>query len=531
MERRLPAGPKRQQPSGGGGGRDGEMRREPTGSGVPHDMGTDATWREFHAAQNEEVCRRGSRARGGAGAWGTSCGFARLLKLHCIVTSLASTTTSSQSQPPAPPAAAAGVTIEAKSAPSRTEVVDLVVIGGGIVGLATAWAYLQRHPGRSVVVLEKEAGVGRHQSGHNSGVVHSGIYYKQGSAKAVLCRRGKGMLEQFCREHGVPLETCGKVIVATRERELPMLNRLYERGLASSVQCEMIGPGRLKEIEPHAAGLAAIHVRETGITDYGAVCAALARCVMEAGGRIVTESAVLGAADRRDMVTLETERMGAGGVGATWRTTAAVNCAGLHSDRIARLAGMHADVQIVPFRGEYYRLTEKASELCRNLIYPVPDPGFPFLGVHFTRMIAGGVRSTGEGQGDGVVECGPNAVLALAREGYRWRDVDRTDLWETIRTRAFWAMTERHWPTGLWELARSASKAAFVLSLRRLVPEIRGEHLVRAGSGVRAQAVGRDGNLLDDFEIRRTGRMVHVLNAPSPGATGALAIGEMVMNC
>ncbi len=406
--------------------------------------------------------------------------------------------------------------MEFKTAPAKIDLIDLVVIGGGIVGLGTAWAYLQKHPGRSVVVLEKEPAVGRHQSGHNSGVLHSGIYYKPGSVKSAMCLRGRALLEAFCREQGVAIEVCGKVIVATRGRELPMLNRLFERGRAQGIRCEMLRPERLKQIEPHATGLAALHVHEAGITDFSAVCAALARCIREAGGQIITGSAVQDASDRSDMVTLETD----GGGATTWRAAAAVNCAGLHSDRIARMAGVATSLQIVPFRGEYYKLKDPARHLCRNLIYPVPDPALPFLGVHFTRMIGGGV------------ECGPNAVLALAREGYTWRDVDKRDLWEALRSRPFWAMAERHWPTGIAEMVRSTSKRLFVMALQRLVPGIRAEHLERAGSGVRAQAIGRDGNLLEDFEIQRTlgGRMVHVLNAPSPAATGALAIGEFIVD-
>jgi L-2-hydroxyglutarate oxidase len=388
---------------------------------------------------------------------------------------------------------------------------DLAVIGGGIVGLATAWRFGLRFPGARAVVLEKEDGLLRHQTGHNSGVIHSGIYYKPGSAKAALCRRGKRLLEGFCREHGLPFETCGKVVVAVGERERPMLERIHERALANGVVCERIGPERLRELEPQAAGVAALHVPETGIVDYVAVGEALADLVRKQGGEVVTGAAVrsLGADGAR--VRLASE---AGEVDAR----CAVNCAGLHSDRVLERSGLVRPARIVPFRGEYYELLPEARALCRNLIYPVPDPSFPFLGVHFTRTMAGGV------------ECGPNAVLALAREGYTWRDVDLGDVWDVFSYPGFWRLAARHFWTGASEVVRSLSKAAFTRALQRLLPAIEERHLVPAPAGVRAQALAPDGALVDDFLIRVADRVVHVLNAPSPAATSSLAIGDEVVD-
>lgn len=387
----------------------------------------------------------------------------------------------------------------------------VVVVGGGIVGLATAWRLLARHPHTAVTLLEKEAVIGRHQSGHNSGVLHSGVYYRPGSLKASNCRRGKAMMEAFCHEQGVPFETCGKVIVALDEAERERLERIHERGLANGVRCDMIGPERLRELEPHAAGIAALHVPEAGIVDFTAVCERLRAVIEHAGGQVVTEAKVTRIAPRdRGIVA----RSSAG----EFEADMAINCAGLHCDRVARASSIRPPVRIVPFRGEYYELKPAARCLCRNLIYPVPDPGFPFLGVHFTRMIRGGV------------ECGPNAVLAFAREGYtKWR-VNATDLLETLASPAFWRLARRHWRTGLGEVHRSWSKAAFVRALQRLMPEITGDDLQPAGAGVRAQAIARDGTLVDDFAIVSSGRMVHVLNAPSPGATSALAIGDRIVD-
>lgn len=386
---------------------------------------------------------------------------------------------------------------------------DVLVVGGGIVGLATAWQIQRRVPGTRVRVLEKEHAVAAHQTGHNSGVIHSGLYYKPGSAKARNCRAGKKWLEEFCAAERIPFETCGKVVVATAEEELPRLATLEERGRANGVACERIGPERLRELEPHAAGIAALHVPETGIVDYVEVCERLARRVEEAGGSIVLEARV--------------ERLQEAGGGVRARTTAgefaarvAVNCAGLHNDRLARASGAAPDGRIVPFRGEYYEVRPEAAHLCRNLIYPVPDPAFPFLGVHFTRMIGGGV------------ECGPNAVLALAREGYGWSRISPRDCWETLTYGGFWRLARKHGRTGLGEVWRSWSKAAFTRALQRLVPDVRAEHLRRAPAGVRAQVLLPDGGMVDDFHFAEQERVVHVLNAPSPAATSSLAIGATV---
>ena len=387
---------------------------------------------------------------------------------------------------------------------------DLAVVGGGIVGLATAYQFTQRFPGRRVVVLEKESDVARHQTGHNSGVLHSGIYYKPGSLKAVTCRAGKAAMEAFCREEGIAHEICGKVIVAVTDADLPALERIHERGVANGVDCEMIDRGRLGELEPHAAGVRAIHVREAGIVNYRQVCERLAHRVWEAGGEVVFGAKVTA------VRTYPGELSAVTPVGH-FPARQLVNCAGLHSDRVARIAGQDPGAKIVPFRGEYYALKPEAFHLCRNLIYPTPDPQFPFLGVHFTRMI------------DGTVECGPNAVLAFGREAYRFFSLDPRDLLDTLSYRGFVRMARRHWRMGLGEMWRSLSKAAFVRALQRLVPAIRAEHLETAPAGIRAQAVAPDGSLVDDFLLVEGERVVNVCNAPSPAATASLRIGETIV--
>jgi L-2-hydroxyglutarate oxidase len=390
------------------------------------------------------------------------------------------------------------------------QAVDLALVGGGIVGLATAERFLARFPGRSVTLFEKEQALALHQTGRNSGVVHSGIYYAPGSLKAETCRAGKRMLEDFCRAEGVALETCGKVVVAVDERELPALDRIQARAEANGVACERIGRERLAELEPHAAGVAALHVPGTGIADYPGVCAALARRIRARGGEIVLGARVAALRGVPEGVEVVAE-------GVERRARCVVNCAGLRSDRVAELGGARRAARIVPFRGEYWELVPAARPLVRNLIYPVPDPSFPFLGVHFTRMIGGGV------------ECGPNAVLAFAREGYTLGRVDMRDLWDALAYRGFRALARKHWRAGLGELWRSVSKSAFVRALARLLPAIRAEHLVRAPAGVRAQALAPDGALVDDFLVQRRDRQVHVLNAPSPAATASLAIAERVV--
>ena len=389
--------------------------------------------------------------------------------------------------------------------------VDLVIAGGGIVGLATAYRFLERYPDRRVVVLEKEHDVAEHQTGHNSGVLHSGIYYKPGSLKAQNCRAGKLAMETFCKEHGIAFERCGKVIVAVDETEFPALERIYDRGQASGVQCEMIGAERLGELEPHAAGLRAIHVPEAGIVDYREVCRKLAELISQRGAEIRFGHQVCAIRQSDRDVVVET-------TGGEVAGDLLVNCTGLHCDRVTRMGGVRPDAKIVPFRGEYYELTSEATHLCRNLIYPTPDPKFPFLGVHFTRMIHGGV------------ECGPNAVLAFAREGYRKRDINLRDLCESLTYMGFLRMASRHWRTGMGEMWRSFSKQAFVKALSRLLPAIRAEHLVAAPAGVRAQALSPDGTLVDDFLVQPNARIVNVGNAPSPAATASLNVGSLVVD-
>ncbi len=387
---------------------------------------------------------------------------------------------------------------------------DIIVAGGGIVGLATAYHITQRYPHFRVTLIEKEHHLAQHQSGRNSGVIHSGIYYKPGSLKALTCRRGKALLQAFCEREAIPYETCGKVIVATEERELPALYRLYERGMANGVQCEIINADRLQQLEPHAAGIRAIHVPEAGIIDFRLVCERLAKRIREAGSEIVTGVKVIAAREQSAAATVSTT-MG------DFNASYFVNCAGLHSDELAMRSGVRPPARIVPFRGEYYLLTDEAKALCRNLIYPVPDDHFPFLGVHFTRTMAG------------AVECGPNAVLAFAREGYRKADVSLRDLWATVTYKGFQRLVRRYWRTGLGEMWRSLNKKAFARALQRLVPEVHERYLRPAPAGIRAQAVAPDGTMVDDFVWVDTPRMLHVLNAPSPAATASLAIAEQIV--
>lgn len=387
---------------------------------------------------------------------------------------------------------------------------DLIVIGGGIVGLATAYKYQQQFPGRSVLLLEKESELAAHQTGRNSGVLHSGIYYKPGSLKAKNCREGKLAMEAFCQAEGVPYDICGKVIVALSDEELPRLDSIYERGLANGVKCEIISRERLLELEPHVAGIRAIHVPETGIVDYPMVCQKLAERIVAAGGEIKLGTAALGF--KGDGATTVVETI-AGGFAARQ----VVNCAGLYSDRVAALTGEEPPAKIIPFRGEYFELEPEAAHLVKNLIYPVPDPAFPFLGVHFTRMINGGI------------ECGPNAVLAFAREGYFKSTINIPELAESLTYPGFLRLAAKYWKMGAGEMWRSVSKRAFVRALARLVPEIKAEHLVAAPAGVRAQALMRDGSLVDDFLIESHGNVVNVLNAPSPAATSALTIGDSIV--
>ena len=387
---------------------------------------------------------------------------------------------------------------------------NVVVIGGGIVGLSTAMALLQRFPRQRLLVVEKEADVARHQTGHNSGVIHSGLYYRPHSLKAQLTVNGARRMIDFCQTHGIPHAVCGKVVVATDVSELPRLEELHSRASANGLKgVTSIGPDRLREIEPHAAGIRGLHVPETGIVDFAAVTQTYAEIVRQLGGEIRLGTRVLAVRHRAPDWIIETSQ------GAV-RSRCFVNCAGLHADRIARMSGFASSVRIVPFRGDYYRLTPERESLVRALIYPVPDPAFPFLGVHFTRMMRGGV------------EAGPNAVLSLKREGYRKTDFSARDALDTLAFPGFLRLAARYWRTGLGEMYRAFSKAAFVRALQRLLPELRGDDLVPGGAGVRAQALDVSGALVDDFSIEESGGAIHVLNAPSPAATASLAIGEII---
>ncbi|MEU5250904.1 L-2-hydroxyglutarate oxidase [Streptomyces longwoodensis] len=383
---------------------------------------------------------------------------------------------------------------------------DVLVVGGGIVGLSTAYAITRAAPGTRVTVLEKEPAPARHQTGRNSGVIHSGIYYRPGSLKARYAVRGAAEMVKFCAEYDIPHAVTGKLIVATGRDELPRLHALVQRGRENGIPVQELSGAQIAEYEPEVRGLAAIHVRTTGICDYGAV----ARQLAEASGAEIRYGAEVVQVDRRAGlgVAVRTAR------GDVVRARVLVNCAGLHCDRIARLTGDEPEVRIVPFRGEYYELAR--TELVRGLVYPVPDPAFPFLGVHLTRGIDGGVH------------VGPNAVPALAREGYGWGVVRPGEVAQTLTWPGAWRMGRQHWRYGLGELRRSVSKGAFVAAVRRMLPAVREEDLVRAGAGVRAQAVLRDGGLVDDFLIREGERAVHVLNAPSPAATASLPIGREV---
>jgi (S)-2-hydroxyglutarate dehydrogenase len=378
-----------------------------------------------------------------------------------------------------------------------------VVVGAGIVGLAVAHRLLIDRPHATVTVLEKENRVGGHQTGHNSGVIHSGIYYRPGSLRAKLCVAGARSMVEFCREHGIPVEVTGKLIAATTEAELPRLQTLAQRAEANGVPARLVDPAAARELEPHVACLAGLHITSTGITDYGAVCEVLAKLIVDRGGEVRTGVRVTSIGADRVHTTAGEVPM-----------DTLVNCAGLHADRIARMAGVTPPVRIIPFRGEYF--TIRRADLVRGLIYPVPDPDLPFLGVHLTRTV------------DGHLHAGPNAVLALAREGYRWRRVNLRDLAETAGYPGMWRLARRHLGTGVDEVRRSLSRRRFAASLARLVPDVTTEDLVPAPAGVRAQAVGRDGALLDDFLLVRHERQLHVLNAPSPAATSSLEIARRI---
>jgi (S)-2-hydroxyglutarate dehydrogenase len=385
-----------------------------------------------------------------------------------------------------------------------------IVIGGGIIGLATGLSLLERFPACQLTLLEKEAGIALHQSTHNSGVLHCGLYYKPGSLKARLAVDGIRRMRAFCRANDIPHEICGKLVVATHFSELPRLDELLRRGVANGLSgLQRMEDKEIRRIEPHAAGIAAVHVPEEGIVDYRAVCNAMANVIQSRGGVIVCGSRVKRLKRHHQEWIAGTER-------GEFRSQWIVNTAGLHCDRVSALAGECRNVHIVPFRGEYYRLTNEAKELCRHLIYPVPDPAFPFLGVHFTRLIGGGV------------EAGPNAVLALSREGYRFRDFNLRDVADILAFPGLWRFLKRYPQVVLAEMAQSLSKDRFCRALQRLVPEVRRSDLLPGGAGVRAQAIKRDGELMQDFHIVVRDKAIHVLNAPSPGATASLAIGRHV---
>ncbi len=389
---------------------------------------------------------------------------------------------------------------------------DVIIIGGGVVGLGVGLEITRRFPRRRLLVLEKEDRVARHQSGHNSGVIHSGIYYKTGSLKAKLCVAGAAAMVEFCREHAIPHRVCGKVIVATVEEELPRLEELRKRGEANGLAgLRLIGPEELREIEPNAAGLRALVVPSTGITDYAVVCEKYSELIAANGGTVKAATAAIGIRRSSKEIVVDTTR-------GAFSTSALINCAGLYSDRISHMAGDDPGVMIVPFRGEYYDITPERASLVKALIYPVPDPRFPFLGVHFTRRISG------------KVDAGPNAVLALAREGYRHADINLRDLAGSLGYGGFWRMARKNWRSGVGEWHRSLSKAAFVRALQRLLPAIAENDLVPGGSGVRAQALKPDGTLVDDFQFVQSERVLHVLNVPSPAATASLMIGKSIVD-
>jgi (S)-2-hydroxyglutarate dehydrogenase len=387
---------------------------------------------------------------------------------------------------------------------------DVAIIGGGIVGTATGMAIGCR-PGRpSVVILEAEGRLAAHQTGNNSGVIHSGLYYKPGSLKARNCVEGREAMYRFCEEHGIAHERCGKLVVATAPDQMSALDELYRRGTANGLQeLKRLEAAELREYEPAVVGIAGLHVRETGIVDYPAVTDTFGRLVREAGGEVRTGARVTAVRRQSGSLAIETT---AGAVEAK----TLINCAGLQSDRVAKLCGVEPGVKIIPFRGEYYELVKERQSLVRNLIYPVPDPRFPFLGVHFTRMIHGGI------------EAGPNAVLAFRREGYTRTSFSIADSAEMFGYGGFWRMAAKYWRMGMGEMYRSASKKAFVRALQGLIPDLKDEDVHPSGAGVRAQALDGQGALLDDFRIVEAERMIHVLNAPSPAATASISIGRTI---
>jgi len=386
---------------------------------------------------------------------------------------------------------------------------DLVIVGGGIVGLSVAMQMTRQFPQKRLLLLEKESALAQHQTGHNSGVIHSGIYYKPGSLKARACVEGAAAMITFCKEHGIPHQVCGKVIVASSDEEAGRLTELQKRGEANGISgVRLLSADELRDLEPHCAAVSALHVPGTGVTDYSLVSAKYAELARAAGGEIRTSSKVIGLRVGSEIV-VETQ---AGAVGALF----VINCAGLHSDIVSRMAGSAPDIRIIPFRGEYYDLAPERHYLVRSLIYPTPDPRFPFLGVHLTRRI------------NGIVDAGPNAVLAFRREGYRKTDFSLRDVVDEFTFPGFWRMAARYWKDGLAEFYRSLNRKAFLSSLQRMVPDIQESDLRPGGSGVRAQAVRRDGSLVDDFEFVCNHNLLHVCNVPSPAATASIPIGRAI---
>jgi len=389
-------------------------------------------------------------------------------------------------------------------------VFDFAVIGGGIVGLSTALQLLKRFPDARVVLIEKEESPAKHQTGRNSGVIHSGIYYKPGSFKARFAKAGAVSMARFCEQYGIEFDICGKVIIATRSSELPLLDNLFRRGQQNGVPVERISPEQVREIEPHVSCLAGLRVASTGITSYRKVCLEYLRQISDAGATVVFGSLVSSVIEKGQVQVLETSS-------GDFQAKFVINCAGLYCDRLAQASGVDPKMQIVPFRGEYFELVPERRHLVKTLIYPVPNPEFPFLGVHFTRMI------------DGSIHAGPNAVLAFAREGYFKTDFSWRDFKETLTYRGFRILVRKHMGDGLKEMYRSFSKAAFTRSLQQLIPEVRSEDLIECASGIRAQAVTRDGSLVDDFLLIPARNTLHVCNAPSPAATASIEIGKEIV--
>lgn len=387
---------------------------------------------------------------------------------------------------------------------------DIIIVGGGIVGLGTALNILEQRPGSKVLVLEKENEVAKHQTGNNSGVIHSGLYYKPGSLKAKNCIDGYNMLIDFCRVNEVPFELCGKIVVATEEKEVPLLKNLFDRGAQNGLKgFKMLNASELREYEPHVNGISGFFVPQTGIVDYKVVAEKYAELIRKNGGKIHLGEKVTDIKLKTSTVNVVTDK-------TSYETKQLINCAGLYSDKIAKLTTPEVNVKIIPFRGEYYKLKKEREYLVKNLIYPVPDPNFPFLGVHFTRMMKGGV------------EAGPNAVLAFKREGYKRSDINFGELAETLAWPGFQKVAKKYWRTGMGEMYRSFSKAAFTKALQKLMPEIQESDLVDGGAGVRAQACDRTGGLVDDFLILEKPQVINVCNAPSPAATSSLSIGKTV---